>query len=387
MPESILYLNHAGTSWPKPPAVSSAIASAVSASPVEWAEHFDEFRAVLARYFGVQDPDQILLTPGCTSALHVAVEDAFLEPGQRVLTTKWEHHALHRPLVKRAISGVRLEYIPAGGGNSQEPDCQGLDLDWLRAELRKGDVALVALTAACNVTGEIFPFEKVVQMARAHRVAVLLDAAQIVGWLAVDFSKLGASMVAFGGHKGLQGPWGIGGLYISADANLQCLTASCQVPAKATTRRGATLSWSPRPGYCDVGSVDQFALAGLAAGIGVLSRWDAAANLSAARRQIEVVRESIHDVPGVTCYGPSDPAQRLPTLAFSVAGHSSQEVATECRNRGLIVGSGLHCAPLAHDSLGSASTGLVRISAGIQQTDDQIEEAARRLRSVLTNDV
>ena len=100
---------------------------------------------------------------------------------------------------------------------------------------------LLAMTAASNVTGELLPIASLVELARRHGAAALIDAAQIAGWIDLDLPRLGADFVAFAGHKGPQAPWGIGGLYVSP-----------------------RLAW-PAPGYCDVGSVDRCALAGLAA--------------------------------------------------------------------------------------------------------------------------
>ena len=107
-----LYLNHAGTSWPKPRVVSQAVHDAMSASPAEWPQRFDEAHQAIAEFFGVRRREQVLLTPGCTSALAVGIGETLIASGQRVLTSRWEHHALHRPLLKLASTGARVEYIP-----------------------------------------------------------------------------------------------------------------------------------------------------------------------------------------------------------------------------------------------------------------------------------
>ena len=254
-----LYLNHAGTSWPKPRVVSEAVRDAMTAPPAQWPQRFDEAHQAIAEFFGVSRREQILLTPGCTSALAVGIGDAFIANGQRVLTSRWEHHALHRPLLKLASTGVRVEHIPPGRNRLMHGHVSPIDLDWLEQTLAEHDVGFVAITAACNVTGELLPYEDVIGIAHRYGAMVLIDAAQIVGWQKLDFPRLGADMVAFGGHKGLQAPWGIGGLYLSDRAQMECTSASCELPvAVKSDGKGAT-----HPGYCDVGSVDQFALAGL----------------------------------------------------------------------------------------------------------------------------
>ena len=127
------------------------------------------------------------------------------------------------------------------------------------------DVGLVAITAACNVTGELMPYDEVIRMAHRYGSMVLVDAAQIVGWQDLDLPRLSANVVAFGGHKGLQAPWGIGGLYLSDRAGMECTSAQCDLPSAGESKGIVT----QRPGYCDVGSVDQYALAGLHAAVGL----------------------------------------------------------------------------------------------------------------------
>lgn len=368
-----VYLNHAGTSWPKPAVVSEAVQEAMRAAPTRWPQAFEEAHRAIATFFGISDAEQLLLTPGCTSALSVGISDALIAEGGRVLTSSWEHHALHRPLLKLAATGLPLEYIPAVTGDNAAP----LDLDWLEQELGKGDVGLVAITAACNVTGELLPFEDVIRLAHRFGAMVLVDAAQIVGWLNLDLPNLAADMVAFGGHKGLQAPWGIGGLYLSERARMECPSASCELPGEGDGKS------SPRPGYCDVGSVDQFALAGLHAAIEMLNQQDLDRNLADARRQIDRIRESLEPVDGIRFFGPADSSQRMPTLAFSIADVPSSELASRLKQQGLIVGSGFQCAPLAHQTLGTHESGLVRLSVGIGQPDQEIDQAIERLRLAL----
>lgn len=379
-----VYLNHAGTSWPKPRVVSDAVHASMSVSPMQWPRQFAQAHQVIADYFGVGHPEQILLTPGCTSALAVGLSDVFVASGRRLLTSRWEHHALHRPLLKLAAAGIPLEYIPyrVGDATSESnvdphPNA-ALDLDWLQATLSKQDVGLIAITAACNVTGQLLPYERVIRMAHEHDTMVLIDAAQVVGWLDLDFPRLGADMVAFGGHKGLQAPWGIGGLYLSESAQMKCASAFCALPAAGQHERNP----QQRPGYCDVGSVDQFALAGLQAAVTLLQQQDTVAQLAKARLQIERIQSVLQSSAHVQVIGPIDPARRMPTLAFNVTGISSEQVASELKQHGILVGSGIQCAPLAHQALRTESAGLVRLSVGLGQADEEITTAIDRMKSL-----
>lgn len=356
MLEQGIYLNHAGTSWPKPQVVVDAVRDAIMSSPGQWGEHFEQAHFTTAEFFGVRDPGQLLLTPGCTSSLAVGIGDIDLGRRRRVLTSAWEHHAMHRPLLKLAECGVTLDYVPPS-------DESPLDLNRVEDHLSKGDVGLVAITASANVTGDLLPFEAVIELAHRHDAQVLLDAAQVVGWLDLNFVELGADVIAFGGHKGLQGPWGIGGLYIADGARMK---------GGETVRETPRSVRKSRPGYCDAGSVDRIALAGLHAAVRWLTGVDRARTIANAREQIRQVESALNDV-GARCFGVLEPSRRMPTVAFSIGDRASSEIATSLGALGITVGSGLQCAPLAHKTLGTDNEGLVRISVGPEHSAREIE--------------
>lgn len=368
-----VYLNHAGTSWPTPVAVTDAVVDAMQANPAQWPERFEKAHAAVCRFFGVADPDQLLLTPGCTSSLSTAIASVDLPAGSRVLTSQREHHAVYGPLQKLAGNGVAVEVVPAGEDSP-------MDLAALEQSLSARDVGLVAVTAACNVTGDMLPIERIIELSHQHEAMVLIDAAQIVGWVDMKLDELGADMVAFGGHKGLQAPWGIGGLYVAASAKLKCATAACSIPDRNV---GATApQWGSRPGYCDVGSVDQFSLAGLEASLDRLGDTTRLHDLEVARDQATRLRKTLARNQRVTLYGMVEDNRRLPTIAFSVDGETSGQSAERLRQHGLIVGSGLQCSPVSHETMGTLETGLVRISVGVRQSESEIALADERLRQL-----
>ena len=107
------------------------------------------------------------------------------------------------------------------------------------------------------------------------------------------------------------------------------------------------------------------------------------AYLADARRQIQRIRGTLQRIDGLRIFGPAEPDQGMPSLALAVSGFSSGEVASRLRRYGLVVGSGMHCAPLAHQTLGTQASGLVRLSVGLGQRDEEIDEAIERLRSAL----
>jgi len=272
-----IYLNHAGTSWPKPPTVVAATESTFHGDPGHWPALFAAAHETVADFFHAE-PSWLLLTPSCTAALQLAVHDHSWRPGDRVLTSHFEHHAQQRSLVKLEEQGVTVTTLPY---SDEEP----IQLEALEAELKLGAVRLLALTAACNVTGRLLPISEATSLAHRFGALVLIDGAQIAGWWDLDVTALQADLFTFAGHKGPQAPWGVGGLYVRPALTMKCPAAVCDMNELQARSAAAVM-----PGYCDAGSVNLAALAGLAAACQWLASPAQEGRLQTARRLAQPYR-------------------------------------------------------------------------------------------------
>ncbi len=364
------YLNHAGTSWPKPPPVVAAMESTFYDDPVHWPALFAAAHQTVAGFFHVE-PSRLLLTPSCTAALQLAVQDHAWRPGDRVLTSHFEHHALQRSLVKLEELGVMVTTLPS---SNQEP----VPLDALEDELRRGSVRMVALTAACNVTGRLLPVTEATAMAHRFGALALIDGAQIAGWWDLDVTALEADLFTFAGHKGPQAPWGVGGLYARPALDMNCTAAVCDI-AELQARSAAAVM----PGYCDAGSVNLAALAGFAAACQWLATPAQQGRLETARRLASAFTESVRQLPRVTVHHDSPMKTKVPTVAISVAGAASAKLAEQLRAQGLIASGGFQCAPQAHRALGTEESGVLRFSFGPSNHLGDVQRAAEMLQQLL----
>lgn len=357
--QQIVYLNHAGTSWPKPPCVLQATAQAHQAAPDAWTVIFDNSRRTVADFFHVP-ADRLLFTPSCTAALNVALMDLPWQPGDRLLTSQFEHHALFRNVQKLAEQGVDVTIL-------ESSDQQLIDLDWLEAQLNQGGVRLLALTAACNVTGRLLPFQQAAELAKQFGATVLIDGAQIAGWERLDLPSLGIDLFTFAGHKGLMSPKGIGGLYVAQDVRMNCMSAGCD-PGSAGAQEYL-------PDYCDVGSVNHAALCGLAAGCRWLSEPDQADRLHKARQLASAFADGIRDLPNAVLHHDVAAESKMPTVAFNIAGCATSRLAEELRNQQIFASFGFQCATQVHHVLKTDLTGVVRCSFGYENTATDVTTA------------
>lgn len=357
---AVIYTNAAGTSWPKPDSVAEAVHEAMMASPADNAERYRRGHLAVQQFFGIPEPsaDRLLLAPSCTAALGVALGDMIWEPGDVVITSSLEHHALARPVRKlsweRGVEHVQAPYRPG------EP----IDLEFVEDRLRQGDVKMLAVTGASNVTGEVLPVAELAGLAHAHGAHLLLDAAQTAGLLPIDVAALGVDLLVFAGHKAMLGPFGIGGLWAAPSVRFTCPTATCEIGEARTEGRSA-----PYPGFCDLGSVNFPALSGLAAAIAWLDALPEDRR-HRALRLAERLRSACQDRPHCRLLG-GDGA-RTATVSFVLDHVPLADAQRHFRAHDVIVRAGTHCAPMALETLGQPD-GCIRVSFGPHNTEQDVD--------------
>jgi selenocysteine lyase/cysteine desulfurase len=346
-----MYVNNAGTSWPKAPGAVEAAREALAAPPSANQHVLQAARTEVCQLIGVTQPERLLLTGSCTAALSLLIGDLPLTAGDVVLTSAVEHHALMRPLQQLELTrGIALAVAPYAPGAP-------FDLEFAERSLRAGRVRLVAVSGASNVTGEVLPIAELTQLAHTHGALVLLDAAQTFGVLPTP----DVDMLVFAGHKGPLAPHGVGGLWVAPHVVLQSPAAICDISAP----RCASF-----PGDCDVGSANLAAIAGLDAAL----RWrrgqsadvfQHATGLAARLRQGLRAQQGCHVFGGDAWPHTAALSFRIDTLPLARAEAFFSE-------RGIVLRAGQHCAPFALQAIG-ADEGTLRVSFGPFNCDSDVD--------------
>jgi cysteine desulfurase / selenocysteine lyase len=229
-----------------------------------------------------------------------------------------------------------------------------------------------------NVTGALAPLEEIGVLAATAGAVFIVDAAQTCGVEEIDVTAMGADILAFSGHKGLLGPQGTGGLYLRPGLEVDPL------------RYGGTgsLSESDRqppfyPDRLESGTPNTPGIAGLLAGV----RYIRETGLNKIR-QVEKefttgLLEGLAAIPKVTVYGPAASERRTAVVSFTIAGMDSGEVAWRLdRDFGVACRAGLHCAPWAHQTIGTLQSGTIRFSPGYFNSADDIVAAVEAVKAV-----
>jgi selenocysteine lyase/cysteine desulfurase len=165
---------------------------------------YEAARQAVASFVGARPDDSVVFVRNTTDAVNHLAACLHLPPGATVLTTEIEHHANMLPWRRVAL----VEHLPP-------PPSPAALLESMEAALRTaaGRVAVVAVTGASNVTGEVMPVAEMARIAHAHGALISVDAAQLAPHRAIDMAAMDVDCLAFSGHK-MYAPFGAGALVV-----------------------------------------------------------------------------------------------------------------------------------------------------------------------------
>ena len=376
MPD-IVYLDNAATTYPKPREVhdfmhefySNCGGSPGRTGPGDATGRIDQIvsqtRKMLCELFGGNDPKQLTFCHNASDALNQIIQGT-LSPGDHVITSRLEHNSVLRPLYhKEQSKEIEVTYIPFDGDGFISPDD-------VKSAVRR-NTRLVLLNHASNVTGAVQPLVETGKICREAGAYFAVDTSQTAGAIRIDTREMNIDLIAFTGHKGLLGPVGIGGIYTGKN-----------VPIRAT-RFGGTgvfseLRTHPEefPYRMECGTLNILGIAGLYSG----QRWLNKQGIEGIHaREMELwdrLRRGLQAIDGVVIYCSRRRENHAPILSFNISHWESAEVGAILNaDYGIICRTGLHCAPLVHEELGSDKLygGAVRFSIGPFNTEEHIDRA------------
>jgi len=368
---STIYLDHAGTSFPKAPNVAEAAAHFLSHSAgnpgrgghrlsVAASRVVEGARDEVATLLG-GDPERTFFGSGATFWLNTVIASR-VGVGARVVTTALEHNAVMRPLRWfEKTRRIKLAVVE-GAHPSGVPTAEDVAL-----RVREASTALVVMTHASNVSGAVLPVAEVA--AAVAPTPVLLDAAQTAGSLPIDFEALGVAALACSGHKGLLGPPGIGMLLLAP-----CFEIDPLVYGGTGSRSESEEMPESLPDRFEAGTVNSTG----AAGLGVACRWLREHSVEAVhdhqQKLVARMAEGFSVIKNVELHGWDEDAPHIGILSFSLKSRDAGELAAWLdRERGIMLRAGLHCAPAAHRRLGTFPEGTLRAGVGPFNTEDDVD--------------
>jgi cysteine desulfurase family protein len=370
----LIYLDNGATSFPKPEEVYTFMDRwyrRFGVNPgrsgfdmcMEAGEILEDTRCLLQDFFGGTSPERLCFSYNSTDALNIILF-GMLRSGDHAISTTLEHNSVLRPLYHLSEDhGVEVDHVPVDGKGFVDPD------DFPKRF--RANTKLVVINHASNVIGTVQPLGDIGRLCRERGVSLVVDASQSAGKIPIDVEETGIDALAFTGHKSLMGPTGIGGLYVREGVEIRHSRAGGTGVRSAVRRH-----LEEYPFRLEYGTVNTLGVAGLNAGV----RWLLDQGISKIHeremRLTAMLRDGLREVEGVTLFCQDDLADHIGVLMFNIDGLEAGDTGTMLDvDYNIACRTGLHCAPLLHEQLGTAPKGGVRFGVGPFNTDADIRAA------------
>ena len=317
-------------------------------------------------------PENVIFTNNITSSLNILL-NGVIKPGDHIITSSMEHNSVIRPLYNLK-NNLNIDIDIVNANVLGIVDIKDIE------KLIKPNTKLIVITHASNVVGSIQPIKQIGDLCKKLGIFFILDSAQSAGVLDINFKDLSLNALAFTGHKSLLGPQGIGGFIIDDKLNEICNPLIL----------GGTGSLSHSltqpdflPDKFESGTLNIPGIVGLYEAIKFIK----SEGLNTIYEHNSYLRsyliEEILNIPNYKISGALD--KKSSTSCVSIT-HSKLDISElsyilesdfNINNR-----SGLHCAPLAHKTIGTYPNGTVRLSLGYFNTLEEIKYTVDSLNKI-----
>lgn len=363
----MIYLDNAATTFPKPPVVADEISRCIKkycGNPgrsshklsILSAEKIYEARELVAETFG-SCAENVAFTFNTTYALNIAIK-GYLKYGTHVLISDMEHNSVLRPV--DYLSSQKLCTYDIFESNENDD----ITIENIKNKIRS-NTSMIVCTHASNICSRRLPIEKIGAFCKEKGIFFIVDGAQSAGVYDIDVKKMNIDILCAPAHKSLYGPQGLG-LIVFGNENV-----GRSIIEGGTGINSLELSMPDfLPEAYEAGTLSTPLIAGLCGAL----KWLKAVEISKIRAYeedlYEFIKNKLKDNEKITVYEGSKEAGN--TLIFNVNGFSPILISSELDKYGICTRAGLHCAPLAHKSLGVSSDGAVRISLSVFNTKNDL---------------
>ena len=371
---AIIYVDNAATSFPKPRCVLDAAFDCARRDcgnagrgshqlAVSSAERIYGARESLADFFGADDPQRVIFTLNATYAINFLLK-GMLKDGDHVLISDLEHNAVLRPLEQLK----RTRGISYSTFSTQSDDICAEIMSKYRPTTR-----LLICTHQSNVCSFTLPIAQIGALCKRLGILFFVDAAQSAGHLPIDMRNMNVDALCAPGHKGLWGLQGCGFCILGKDVN----------PDTLIEGGSGYLSFSPTmpdefPEKGEAGTLPTPAITSLHRGVEHLR----SVGLDYVHGHERALYERLSEQLRSCGYEILLPQHAGSVLSFTRRGFDCDAIGNYLAGAGICVRSGHHCAPLAHQTLGTDIGGTVRVSFGLSNTAAQVDTLCRTLRQM-----
>lgn len=307
-----------------------------------------ETRSNILKLMDAPEYKAVVFCPSATIAMNTVIFGSNLKDGDIVYVSHFEHNAVLRPLyqLQKTIS-FTIKYLPMASNNRFE-----FDINEIEQAIAKDKPRMVIVSHVSNVLGIVAPVEKIAKIAHNNDAIMIVDGAQSCGLIKCDLSYV--DYYIFAGHKTLLGPTGIGGFICNRASKLSPFIFGGTGIDSINTNMPESI-----PERFEAGTLNLLSIVGLSYSVKwILSNYD-----EVQRRERENLKR-LYTI--ISCYPFFNIVSPYPAISSIVScyvkGYTSDEIGNVLSERGISTRTGLHCAPLAHEYIGSSPEGLIRFS-------------------------
>ncbi len=372
----MIYFDNAATTRNKPREVFDAFEyyiTEIGVSPgrgsyslgIEASRMLYKARMSTAQYFGLSDPN-VVFTKNSTEAINMFLF-GFLNKGDHVVISPYEHNAVLRPLEKLRQLGV-VDYSVVSRDDLELP---GADF---AAKYFKDNTTLLAMTLASNLTGRIIFNPEFCEYSKKEGICTFVDTSQGAGKIRIDMMRDCVDYLAFTGHKDLKALPGVGGLCSVKELEFEPLI-------QGGTGVYGHEKTNPRvfPEGYEAGTLNMPAIWAFKAAIEYTEK-NFEKNRKIETELSDYLTNRLRELDNVILY--DDEYIRVDTIGFNIKGFSSNEVVQILDENKICTRGGIHCAILAHEALQTVKTGMVRVSLCETNTMREIDMLVDVIRTI-----
>ena len=379
--QDIVYLDNAATVFPKPPEVCEEAIDLYKRFGVNpgrsgydlclvGGDLVQSTRETLTGFFGGTEPNRLCFAYNASDALNILIQ-GMVSKGDHVISTTLEHNSVIRPLNHMKRDGlIDVDFVPYSGEGWMDPDAI--------ADRFRESTSLVVVNHGSNVIGTLQPVAEIGRRCRERGIRFVVDAAQTAGIVPIDVGEMCIDALAFTGHKSLLAPTGIGGMYVAEGVEV------------SHTRYGGTGVRSAYPYHLDeypyrleVGTVNVLGIVGLLKAQEYIEKRGMKAIYEHEMGLFARLQEGLQGIDAVTLHGTTSLENRLPVLSFTVEGLDPADAGTMLDvDHDVAARTGLQCAPLVHEQMGTAPRGTVRFGVGPMNEKNEIDVAVEAVRQI-----
>ncbi len=335
-------------------------------------DHFEAARLKVQKFLGAAEAREIIFTRGTTDSINLVAATfgrKHVQAGDEILITEMEHHSNIVPWQMLCEEkGARLRVAPIS-------DAGELLLDEFE-KLLSPRTKLVSVVHVSNTLGTVNPVQRLIEMAHARGIPVLLDGAQAAPHMQVNVRELDCDFYAFSGHK-VYGPTGVGVLYGKA----RLLEAMPPYQGGGDMISSVTFektTYNVLPYKFEAGTPNIAGVVGLGAAIDYVNEVDLEAIAAYEQNLLTYATESLAQIPGVRLIGTA--RERAGAISFVMDGVHPHDIGTILDQEGIALRTGHHCTQPLMDRYNVPAT--ARVALAFYNTREEIDALVRGIYRV-----